>query len=449
MILPFLTVCAVIAIILIVKSRYGVLCNEMFWLTAAWILIIGVYLFSGIQWEYPVSLRTWTFVAVCFFMFGLWRYIGMHHKETARSSKHGMRFSVKSGAYICIGLIGTVVFIIDYIRINGIQTTKTDYSISFIGTVGNLCVPVLLVIGLYLFADSYINRGKLDIKGMLCLVVYIIPCVINGGRENVLYLMISLIAVIGYAKWADKMKGVKKKKKSLFSKIVIIVATGALVYIIVLVSNNRFTGEVTNFYFNAMNVPNTMWKEAEMFGGAKNLYANFVYYAAHELAGLEMVLQFYDGPYMFGMYELNIISRRLPSSLGLDYRRVSEAMRMVMEKTGDAEVLIHGWKTMLASLVFDFGKWASPLVCGVLGFLVGKVRKHFKEQQSVEYLVLVAILCMFMFTTIQLGPFFNFGVYGSCIWWAVIFKSPFAVRKKKMGEGYDSVHQHSGKSGLQ
>ena len=361
----------------------------------------------------------------------------MHSKESKRASIRLKVRNLNSCVYVCMGIFGASVYIFEYIRLNGIQTSKIAYLISFIGTVGNLFVPILLVVGLYLFADDYINMGKINFLGLVCLGIYFVPCVINGGRENVLYLIIAMTAIVGYAKHLDRGRN-KKKKKSLFSKILIAVIAVALVCVIIYVSSYRFTSEHSNFFLNLMDVPETIWKEAELFGAAKNLYANFLYYAVHELPGLEMVLRFYDGPYMFGLYELNTISRRLPSSLGLDYRLVTEAMnREVFSKTGDVVLLEIGWRTMLASLIYDFGKYATPFVCGGLGYLVGRVRKHYKKQQSIEYLVLVAIMCMSMFTTIQLGPFFNFSVYGSFLWWIIIFKSPIAMQKREDRSAYD------------
>lgn len=411
--------------ILIIRSHYSVLYNEIFWLVASWSLIIGIYLCSGIQWSFPVSISTWFFLALCFLFFFAFRLLGLKTSIKIKKSTSTTRLMVKARTYAMLGIVGSIVYIVDYIRLNGIQFTKIDYSISFIGVLGNLFLPILLVIGLYFFANSYINEGKISKKGLLCLAIYITPCIINGGRESVLYLGISLTAIIGFSKWKNRQtQGSQiKNKKSFFNVLILATGLGSLVYIIVLVSNNRFTQEVTNFYLNVLNVPDTMRAEAALCGNAQNLYANFVYYFVHELPGLELVLRFYDGPYMCGVYELNIISRRLPDFMGLDYTLVLDSMKAVMAKTGDSAVLEYGWKTILASLIFDFGKWLTPIICGILGFCTGNIRKKFSKDKSIQNLVLVSIVCLSMFTTIQLGPFFNLSVYGSYIWWYIIFKT--------------------------
>lgn len=428
MIVPFIIILALIVLFLIKKSKYSILYNELFWLTLYWTIIIGVYILSNINWDYPVTFITWTYIAICFLSFVIFRSIGLKQQSNRTAKIHTINAKIDKRVYILLGLLGAAVNVFEYIRLNGIQKNeKIAFSTSFLGVLGNLFVPILLVMGLYLFSESYVLKKKISIVGLICLIIYIIPCIINAGRESILYVILAIIPILSYSKWLDikNQKITIKKKKSLFSKFIIIGGIVALTSIIIIISNNRFTTEVSNYYLNALNVPYSIREEAKMFGKAENLYGNFLYYTCHELSGLEMVLRFYDGPYMFGLFELNIISRRFPSSWGVDYNLALVEINNILSMSRDYAILRYGWRTMLTSLIVDFGKWLTPLVCGILGFCTGCIRKRFIEDNSIQNLVLISLLCFSMFTTIQLGPFFSFSVYGSYIWWYIIFKLVF------------------------
>ena len=432
MILPFIGVYIIILIVLIAKSRYKILANDIFWLLASWALIIGFYMFSGIDWDYSLSISTAIYIVLCFTLFILLRSYGVKKSINADLPNSTNIYKIENNTkfYIILGSIGSAMYIFDYIRNNGILTQKSDYSLSILGTIGNLFVPCILVVGLYLFADSYVYKGKISIKGTLCIIVYPIPCILNGGRESILYTIIALISILSYKKWNNynNKNEFKKKKIHIVAKLIIIAVVIIAGYFLILVTNNRFTDEVSNFYLNTLNVPDTIKNEADLFGQARNIYANTLYYFVHELPGFEMVFRYYDGPYMFGLYELNIISRRLPAFLGLDYQLVLKQLGNIISLSGDRLVLNYGWRTMLASLIFDFGRVGTPIVCAILGYFTGKARGRILKSQDTVNIVLSALLCMCMFTTIQLGPFFNFNVYGTLIWWALIFKTKRVIK---------------------
>ena len=125
------------------------------------------------------------------------------------------------------------------------------------------------------------------------------------------------------------------------------------------------------------------------------------------------------------MYELNIISRRLPTVLELDYKLGSAALNMLAggRFRGD-------WQTVLGSLIVDFGKILTPIICAILGYFAGKSRKYFERDQSITRAVLIAMFCLSMTSTVQMGPFYNTSIYGAYIWWFIIFRLKIGVKNK-------------------
>ena len=428
MVLPFFLVYIIAIVFIILKSHYRMLFNDMFWLGLSWVLSVGMYFFSGIKWDYPLSIFSAFYIGLCFVLFAFFRTQGINTSVRLVKSPGKKKVPIPAGAYFVMGILGSCVYIWDYIRNNGVLVTKANYEISILGSIGNLFLPASLVLGLYHFAISFVNEKKISIRAILCMAVYVIPCIINGGRETILYLAVSVAAIMGYSMWKNRVSTKSRKNlKSFISKVIIAIVVIVLANIVINVSNNRFGADVGNFYFRTLNAPESLHREAELFGSAKNIYQNIVFYFAHQLSRFEVVMQEYHGPYLLGMFELNIISRRLPAVFELDYQLVSEEMHRIMRGVQEGGLLRDGWSTILTSLIFDFGKWLTPLICGILGFVVGSARRRFMMDSSLANLVMVSIICMAMFTTIQLGPFFNFSVYGAFIWWHIMFKSRFAV----------------------
>ena len=56
------------------------------------------------------------------------------------------------------------------------------------------------------------------------------------------------------------------------------------------------------------------------------------------------------------------------------------------------------------------------------GYLCGRVKKNLSIYSDISYVVLRAIICICMFSSIQLGPFYNILIYGAFIWWFIIFR---------------------------
>lgn len=189
---------------------------------------------------------------------------------------------------------------------------------------------------------------------------------------------------------------------------------------IVHISKERFGDNEVSTFLNTHSVKLAAIREAETWGNFEFLYYNIASYFSHQLSFLEFIFKEYHGPYMFGMYELNIISRRLPTILDLDYNLVYQQLRQLYLLNG---VSYSGdWFTILGSLIVDFGRFGSIVFMYFCGYFCGIVKKKINLSNDIRYVVLRAIICICMFSSIQLGPFYNILIYGAFIWWLIIFR---------------------------
>lgn len=416
--LIFLLCLFLLILIMIIGTHNTILCNEIFWLLICWIFIIGVYYFSGVTWKYPMTWYSSIYIVMCFVFLMFGRSCGIRSTTNYFVRETSVK---KTQLYTFLGVIGVLVFSFDYIRLNGfLDNTKSSYKISFIGSIGSLLVPILLVQGLYLFAITLQKTGKINIKALLMLGAYTIPCVLNSGRESLLYIVIGITAIFGYYSNFKKRKSFRYVNLKNFIRNIAIAILIILVFLIIVrISAERFGLNEINTYLYKHSISYETIAEAEKWGDFKFLYYNFISYFGHQIPFLEFILREYKGPYMFGMYEFNIISRRLPDFLGLDYTLVYSQLKSLYSTKGQS--FSGSWQTVIGSFVIDFGRVGTPIICFICGVILGKVTKKYKKTYDLRYAILKALFCISMFSTIQLGPFYNTLVYGAYIWWIIIF----------------------------
>ena len=413
----FLGLFMIIIILIIIKTNYKVFFNELFWMFIFWGLIIGVYIFSGVEWRYCVSIELLFYLLIVFFSFMFGRKYGYTRKVKVFYQKYSQK---NLNIFLILGLSGVFLFTVDYIRLNGLFTIKSGYNISIIGSLGYLMIPILLILGLYMLSVNLVENGKISIKAILLLLAYSIPCILNSGRESIVFIIIGVAAIYGYYAFFIKKSyryiNLKKFLASIFIAIFIICTICFIVHI----SKERFGDNEVSTFLNTHYVTLDVIREAETWGDFEFLYFNIASYFSHQLSFLEFIFKEYHGPYMFGMYELNIISRRLPTILGLDYSLVSQQLKQLYLLKG---VSYSGdWFTILGSLIVDFGRVGSIIFMYLCGYLCGIVKKKLNVSCDIRYVVLRAIICICMFSSIQLGPFYNILIYGAFIWWLIIFR---------------------------
>ena len=255
--------------------------------------------------------------------------------------------------------------------------------------------------------------------GFLLLIGYTVPCILNNGRESLAYVLVSMIAIYGYVQITKTTEKRKIDLKKLVYRLMLALGAVFFVWMLFNISSDRFGQNEINTFLVRREISADKIKEAESWGELEFLYYNIASYFSHQISFLDFTIKEYEGPYLYGMFELNIISRRLPDFLNLDYRSVFQSF----EKLYSTKSVSYSgaWNTVLGSFICDFGRIGTIFVCYFLGLVLGKIRRKFEYNYDIRYAVLIAIICASSFSTIQLGPFFNPLVYGSYIWWMVIF----------------------------
>lgn len=252
------------------------------------------------------------------------------------------------------------------------------------------------------------------------LTLYTIPCLLNSGRESILYVIIGVISIFGFDGYFKERKSLRYINIRAFLRTISIAIIILLAFLFIIrISTKRFGSNEITTYLNTHNVSKLTIDQASKWGTLSFLFWNFISYFGHQIPFLEFIIQEYKGPYMLGMYEFNIVSRRMPFSR-LNYNLVYTQLQSLYLNTGQS--FSGSWQTVLGSFIIDFTLWGTPIVCFVLGYCMGRVRKKFELTLDIRYAVLISIICLSMFSTIQLGPFYNVLMYGSFIWWVIIFR---------------------------
>lgn len=403
------------------KSGFTIFCSVNFWLCVFWGLIIGVYFTSGLHYHYGFSTSLILFLLACVALYYFCQKRGERHHTRSFAISEPLSFIF---FFIALGLIGAFLYTWDYIRLNGLASSKEASDITIIGSVGSLFIPILLVIGIYLNAYKIKKESRFSITGIVLIFVYSLPCMINAGRESILFGILSVLCLYGYNRLLtirEKRVKVKISGKSKFFLILsVVVCLVVSAFLLFELSMARFTQNELNVLLSKYDVSSAAMSDAESWGSFEFLYYNIASYFAHEIPFLDFTLKEYHGPYMCGMYELNIVSRRLPDFLGLDYNLVYDELERLFSIKVDS--FSHGWNTVLGSFIIDFTWVGAIIACGFCGYAVGKIKKKFKYSLDERYATLVALLCLSTFSTIQLGPFYQTQIYGAYIWWFVMFR---------------------------
>ena len=294
MIIKFYLPFVMIILMLYMIKRNKIFFNEVFWLLFWWGLVVGSTLFSGIYYGYTIKNNVYVYIGISIFCFLLGRLLG---------KKVPLRFTVisdceikKLNVFTWAGIIGSLLFIFDYIRLNGIGAEKSNYEISMIGSVGMLLVPILLVMGLYRFGYRRAYKNKIDIISICLLGGYALPGILNSGREGVVMLIIGVIAMNAYVnsmRGRDMITTYKQLTRKGKTKLLIGIAGVIAIYNIFSMTLSRFTDNEINIFLYRNIVPGYIIEEANKLGNFKFIYYTALSYFGHQVAFLQSILNDY------------------------------------------------------------------------------------------------------------------------------------------------------------
>jgi len=206
MVLEFLVIFFILLLLVIKKNGLIVLSSDLFWIFTVWIFLLGIYYSSGIDYTYPLSLKTIFYLIVGFTIYFLFRWIGLHvimfktqdnieNKMYLKDESH-----INTITFFFISLIGSIIYILDIIRVNGFSMgTKPDYAVSKIGALSFVFVPIMLVIWIYEINYSIRYGKKVKLRTIFAFIVYFIISLVISGRQSIFYLLLATIVSVPWS----------------------------------------------------------------------------------------------------------------------------------------------------------------------------------------------------------------------------------------------------------
>lgn len=422
MLIEFIVIFIFSVIVLYKFKGQSIFFNDLFWLIYSWLWIIGVYNFGGVTFGDTPDYKIYLYILFVFILFIVFRFFGKKSRLKSLSSFKSRNQNNTNMIYFeYIGVVSAFIYIIDFVLHNDFSLSlKANYNLSIFGTVALFFLPILLVCGLYHFINGISNR-KISIKSIILLFLYAMPVLFTSGRSTVFNILIGLISAYFFVN-SSKIKKKKFNLKKVFYIFIFIIAIILIFNYFLGITNSRFGENEISVYLYKHRVSNNTINEANSLGEFKFFYYNILSYFAHQIPYLTSVIREFNGPYMFGMYELNVISRRLPDFLNLDYMTIYSLIKI--EYSGS-------WQTIIGSFIFDFSIYFTPFIVSIIGYFNGKINAYAKAIKSNEFIILNSLLCIAAFSTIQLGPFYNILDYGTFIWWIIIFKFKYCIKVKR------------------
>jgi oligosaccharide repeat unit polymerase len=338
--------------------------------------------------------------------------------------KGEVRFNKKK--YLFISLFGLCLYFFDIYRLNtfDIGMRNLNLDVSLIGTIGSFLIYSSMFVWLYELA--YVIRNNKRITIFLCfpLVIYLAPNVIVGGRQSFMIVFISTFCVFVYL--IRENKQYKYKKKLVLSALIVMV--GFILYNSFVIKHRTVYDDMNRHYEIAIG--NEVSKETldiiKRTGVFQNQFLQFLHYYSHEIPSFALILQEYEHYPLFGMFQLNYISRRLPESLGLDYMLARDEIERISFNSGTRATL---YRTVLGGFIVDFGRAGSLIILGLVGFLMGRSRKKFRKRESLYRLVIQAMLCSAIVFSVEYSPFYEIR-WAFAFYWALII--PVIEKLKKI-----------------
>lgn len=410
---------------LLKKSNGQLLGSEIFWLSSVWGLCIGTSLLGGVKYSvYGFSWHFFVFFCPCVLAFITGRQKGLRTHVAVFSSFDISH--VVSYKFLLLGLLGAFLYLYDCFRLNGLYTLlfeeggRKTIQLSMLGIIGALLLPLTLLQGLSLFARELLYNRIFSFKSFLVLLAYALPSTITGGRESLLYCIIGMLSIYGFRllkrskEQPIQYKSTRKQKK--WKHYFLLVGCISLVsWLVYEISTKRFSANDVNYFLYINDVSQDVQDDAELWGKFSFIYYNILSYFGHQISFLDFTIKHYEGPYLFGFFEFNIFARRL----GIDYLVVFENIGKLQSQYG-MTALQGTWNTILGSFICDFGRLGSIPICFLCGYLIGIVRKKINKTMDVRYAILVSLLSISAFSTVQLGPFYQTMIWSTYFWWYII-----------------------------
>ncbi len=325
-----------------------------------------------------------------------------------------------------VSLVSVVIYTIYILAINDIQLGSTrNIETNRIATFFQILSSSSLVIWLYELAYSILNDKKITVWGVISVIIFNIPGLIISGRDALIICMLSTFIVFFYC--GIYAKRVLKKECKIFKiaiKIFIGVMIAILLYLIFLTKNRYGTSQdaALNMFSWSAGAQFPVYLEwiYKYLGGFGKLILNIVFYFSSQLSKFSLIFNEYNGPYLFGLYELHYISRLLPESWNLSHTLVSDALGVLTTNVGVPGIKVF-WETAIGYSIYDFGRIGTLFVALLGGVLIGKINNYANKEESILDILCKVFVCVAMFLSVAVSPLFDYYYIFPLVWFIVIY----------------------------
>lgn len=419
------------------KRKYTLVLNEYFWIIVPWILCLMLYFFSGIKYSFNLNIFSFLYICSTLICFIVGYYISIKGKVNNNSNILQIKNYNKKKNFkplVLVSFICVLIYTI-YIYLNNDITIGVTRNIdtNFFTTLLLLVSSSSLVVWLYELSYSILKNKKITKYGVLSAIIYNLPGIIISGRDALMIFLISTFIVFIYSVGCLKQKTNGKTLKTLkkLKKYGLIALIIILLYLCLL-SNNRYgtndRSAINMFEWSAQcEFPEYLLFMNDKMGGIGKVANNAIFYYSSQISKYALIFDKYEGPYMYGLYQMHYISRLLPEQFNLNYKLVSKELEIIAIEAGAPGIKVL-WETGIGYSIYDFGKIGTLIFSFLGGYIVGLFSAYCKKNMNIEKLILNTFICVGLFWTVQMSPVFDY-FYIFPLFWIMIIEIR-TIRKK-------------------
>lgn len=410
------------------KDKYELIINNIFWIFVSWMFALGLYFFLGIKYTFNLNIFSFGYILLFWGVFILGQYISkfiFKSKTNEKNEKIDFSNKINLLPLFIIALISVIIYTIYIILINDIQIGVTrDINTNGFATLLLIISNSSLIIWLYELAYALLNEKRISWYGIISILIYNLPGIIISGRDALIIFLVSTVIVFLYcaiyAKKVLKTEGEMLKKVIKYSLWAIAIM---LIYLVFLSSNRYGTGEdatINMFRWSAgCQFPKYLENIYYKLGGFGKLIINLVFYYSSQISKLALMFEKYDGPYLFGFYQLHYVSRLLPEKWNLNFSLITEKIAEIANNAGVPGLRVF-WETAIGYSIYDFGKIGALFITFACGIITGKMNNWCKKNISVLKVLMQVFICVAMLLTVELSPLFDYYYIFPLFWLMVI-----------------------------
>lgn len=415
------------------KDKYKLILSNLFWLFVPWMFCLLLYLCAGIQYTFELDVYSFAYIILILFSFAFGQCI-IKNKKSEKNREYISQFSEKINMVplFIISTISAILYIVYLTSTNNIQIGVTrNINTNSFSTLLLLISNASLVIWLYELMYSILNNKKITYYGVISGIVYNLPGIVISGRDALIIFLISTFIVFiycgNYAKNDTKTKGrmYKKIKKYFFIALIVVI-----LYLLLLSINRYGENEdsaINMFVWSAgCEFPEYLQYIYYNWGGVGKLIVNFIFYYTSQISKYSLIFNEYDGPYMFGLFQLHYISRIIPSSWNMSYSRVTQQIANITTNNAVPGMKVF-WETAIGYSIYDFGKVGTCIISFFSGIFIKKIIIWCNDNSNILKILLQAFICVAMFLTIAISPLYDYFYIFPLFWLFLII----LLRSKK------------------